>query len=76
MATVIVSARDRPDGDVGFEARRVLGRNDPVVPPGEVPGPVSIVIPECPPSESRRIVATWLDLHLLGWDQRLDLAVE
>ena len=75
MSLVIVTSKHRPDGDVGFDARRALGFTDSVIPPGERPGPVSIDIPECGPVESRRIVATWFDLHLPGWSQRLEVAV-
>jgi hypothetical protein len=75
MSLVRVSSKDRPEGDVGFDARRALGFTDSVIPPGERPGPVSIDIPECGPAESRRIVSTWLDLQLPGGSQRLDLAV-
>jgi hypothetical protein len=75
MSVVTVIEKRQPDGDIGFEARRALGFIDSVIPPGERPGPVSIDIPECGPDESRRIVSTWLDLHLSGWGQRLVLAV-
>jgi hypothetical protein len=75
MSVVTVTARQRPDGDVGFDVRRALGFNDSLIPPCERPGPVSIDIPECGPDESRRIVSTWLDLHLPGWSQRLAVAV-
>ena len=75
VSVVTVSARQCPDGDVGFDVRRALGFNDSLVPPGERPGSLSIEIPKCGPDESRRIVSTWLDLHLPGWSQRLVLAV-
>jgi hypothetical protein len=75
MSVVRVSARQDPDGDVGFDARRALGFNDSLVPPPERPGPVSIDIPGCGPDESRRIVSTWLDLHLSGWSQRLAVGI-
>jgi hypothetical protein len=75
MSVIVVTEKRQPDGDIGFEARHALGFTDSVIPPGERPGPVSIDLPECGPDESRRVVSTWLDLHLSGWDQRLRLEI-
>jgi hypothetical protein len=76
MSVITVSDKRQPDGDIGFEARCVLGFIGSTVPPGEHPGRVSIDVAECSPENSLRIVSTCLDLGLPGWREDLVLAVQ
>lgn len=75
MSVVMVSDKRQPEGDIGVDARRALGFDVSIIPPGVRPAAVSIDIPACGREDARRIVAQSLDAGLPGWHKRLDLAV-